>query len=131
MTYIASSKIASLFDSTTSQALNGDLSRFETVSGADCFFNTSKIHSHGRKLIHICTQLTNDSDGVNAMASVSIKSDVNRIGALLAHKSNYDGTSSTFLGQVNSIMELTSSSNDAGDTIAIAALNFLTISIKD
>ena len=63
MTYIASSKIASLFDSTTSQALNGDLSRFETVSGADCFFNTSKIHSHGRKLIHICTQLTNDSDG--------------------------------------------------------------------
>jgi hypothetical protein len=53
MTYIASTRIASLFDSTTSQTLNGDLSRFETVSGADCFFNSSKIHAHGRKLITI------------------------------------------------------------------------------
>lgn len=131
MTYIPNQKIATVYDNTTTQALTGTLSRFQTVSNPYCFFSSTTTHSLGNTLFHICTVLTNDSDTVIPRSTVWLSSENNRIGASLSHKKDAIQPPVTCLTSTNQPISLNAISIDTGDFTAVGALNLIVFRLKD
>lgn len=133
MTYIPNIKnhVTTLYDNTTTQTLNGTLSRFQTITDPYCFYSTSNSHVIGTTCVHICTILTNDSDTTQPKTRISLSTEQNRIGASLSHKKDGAQAPMTCLTSTNQPFNLVATSIDTGDFSAIGALNIVVFRLKN
>jgi|LauGreDrversion4_2_1035121.scaffolds.fasta_scaffold349106_2 hypothetical protein len=133
MTYIpnTTNHVTTLYDNTTAQTLTGTLSRFQSVTNPYCFYSTSQTHVMGNTCVHICTILTNDSDSTQPRTRISLSTEINRIGASLAHKRDGAQAPRTCLTSTELPFSLNATSIDTGDTVAAGNLNIITFRLKN
>lgn len=95
--------------------LGSSISPFISAYGAFSFGSASTVHSTNSSAVHINARLTNDTDTIQPLGTISL--DGSRIGCALSHKMSVAMLPISCITTTQSHIQMTSAVLDTGDQV--------------